>query len=137
MNDRSLEAWADIKGYEGSYQISSHGRVRSLARVVPHPRGDLHLKGRILKSGLASHGYLTVALLKNGKQKTHSVHVLVATEYVANLNNFPIANHKDGDKTNNHYTNFVWCTYSQNTQHAYDIGLYPGQGKGGKLCLRL
>ena len=67
--------------------------------------------------------YLIVSLEVNGKQKMFSVHRLVAKYFVANPNNYPEVNHKDGVKTNNDYRNLKWVTRSENMQHMYDTGL--------------
>lgn len=92
------ENFKDIAGYEGLYQISNLGNVRSLKFG----------KERILKTGDIK-GYLVVGLCKEGVQKNHLVHRLVAEAFIDNPNNLPEVNHKDEDKTNNHVTNLEWC----------------------------
>lgn len=67
-------------------------------------------------------GYLRIQLWKNGKCEFVSIHRLVAEEYVANPNNYPIVNHLDGDKQNNHYTNLEWCTQKDNIIHSWKNG---------------
>ena len=109
------EQWKDIAGYEGLYQVSSYGRVKSLHRYGT--------KGGILKPGLSNNKYLIIILSKNNKIKINLIHRLVALHFIVNSNNKPQVNHKDGNKQNNYYKNLEWCTYSENTQHAYDTGL--------------
>ena len=96
-----MEIWKDIKGYEGLYQISSHGRVKSLFRYK-----------KILKPALQTKGYFYVSLCKPNKNFT--IHRLVAEAFIPNPDNLPCVNHKDEDKTNNHVDNLEWCTYEYN-----------------------
>lgn len=103
------ERWVDVKGYEGLYQVSTHGRVYS----VPRP----HAKGGILRPGMASSGYLQVHLYKNGTGKWRMVHRLVAENLIDNPDNLPEVNHKDECKTNNHISNLEWCTTSYNLSY--------------------
>ena len=105
-----MEEWRNIKGYEGRYQISSFGRVKSLIDNKGKYREKI-LKQRIDK------GYLKAHLTKNGKQKTYSVHRLVAQAFIPNLNSLPCINHKDEDKTNNHVSNLEWCDYNYNNNY--------------------
>ena len=115
--------YKDIKGYEGLYQISEDGVVRSLDRVTTGVNGrEYYNKGVTLKSS-NNKGYLQVRLYKDNGSRTIPIHRLIATTYVPNPNNLPQVNHKDGNKKNNHYTNIEWCTPSENTQHAFDTGL--------------
>lgn len=100
-----MERWADIKGYEGLYQVSDLGRVCRLS----------HGKRKIRRFG-SSHGYYVVSLCKEGKTHGYSVHRLVATAFVPNPDNLPQINHKDECKTNNVALNLEWCdaTYNNN-----------------------
>lgn len=128
------ELWKDIINFEGYYQVSNHGRVRSLDRyVVANKNGGLKLlKGKIMKltkaKGRNNDGYLVVNLRKKGKNKVLGVHRLVAEAFVDNPNNYPIPNHKDGNKENNFSDNLEWTTYSQNNQHAIDMKLRNPRG---------
>lgn len=91
------ENWLDIVGYEGAYQVSNFGRIKSFKRKKPH----------ILRPSLDSGGYMNVVLSKNGVMKNHNVHVLVARAFIPNLYGKPEVNHEDGNKWNNHADNLV------------------------------
>jgi hypothetical protein len=122
------EIWWWINGYEDMYQVSNFGRVRSVDRFVyceVSPKKLQHICGKILKQGFNHKGYPIVYLSKDGKQKTITVHRLVALAFVDNALNLPQVNHKDGVKTNNYANNLEWCTNAYNQKHAYDIGLQP------------
>lgn len=107
------EVWKDIEGFEGQYQISNFGRVRSMDRYVRNGRGYMiKACGKILKTHSTHCGYEQVKL---GKNRTHrSVHRLVAIAFIPNPNNLPCVNHKDEDKMNNIYTNLEWCNHRYN-----------------------
>ncbi len=128
------EIWKDIVGYEGFYLVSNLGNVKSIDRYVKHNYGDLSRriqKGITIKLTINSDKYYCVTLGKNGKHKTFTVHRLVAIAFLENTLNNNIINHKDGIKTNNHYTNLEWCTTQQNTQHATENNLIPfGENHG-------
>lgn len=109
-----LEIWKDIIGYEGFYQISNLGNVRSLDREV---KGGRHLKGKLKKHKIDRCGYHFVRLCKNGGGKNFSIHRLVAIHFIPNPNNLPEVNHIDEDKNNNCITNLEWCTRTQNMSH--------------------
>lgn len=117
------EIWKDVPRYEGLYQVSNLGRVKTLH----YHRGN---KEKILSPGLRC-GYLLVNLCKNGKVKQYSVHRLVAEAFIENPENLPIINHKDEDKTNNSIFNLEWCdnTYNIRYSTARKVGCY----KDGKL----
>lgn len=122
----TVEIWKDIKGYEGYYQVSNLGRVRSLDRVCyqRHYSGVMsrhYRKGRIIK-GSARGGRKTVLLAKNGEEKTFPVSRLVALHFIPNPNNYPVINRLDANTMNNRADNLEWCTQSHNIQYAYDNG---------------
>ena len=110
------EIWKWIDGYENMYQVSNLGRVRSVDRDVyceVSPNKLQHIYGKVLKQGTNHKGYPIVYLSKDGKQKTITVHRLVALTFIENPLNLPQVNHIDGDKTNN------------NQIHAHKTGLFP------------
>ena len=111
------EVWKDIDGFEGFYQVSSFGRVKSKQRTIIRKDGKpLNLNERILKPGTAR-GYLVVALHDGSNRKDISVHRLVASAFVPNPNCKNQVNHKDEDKTNNHYLNLEWVTQRENINY--------------------
>lgn len=117
------EIWKDIKGYEGLYQISNKGRVKSLARVIKRNNGrELPLKERIKNDVYDNKGYSRINLSKNGKSKKHSVHRLVANAFLIKQKHQDQVNHIDGDKKNNDVSNLEWCTGKENVRHSYAIG---------------
>lgn len=120
------ELWKDIKDYEGYYQISNFGRVKSLNRIVKRNSkfGDLHLKEKILVQTPDKYGYPCVTLRRKDKViQSIKVHRLVANHFIPNPKNKPTVNHKDGDKTNNHINNLEWATRKEQTIHAIHTGL--------------
>ena len=113
-----IELWKWIPGHEGYYMVSTHGKVKSVDRYVRHSKGgQSFIEGKILKQGTNSNGYKVVTLAKNSKNKTYSVHRLVALAFIPNPNNLPCVNHKDENKTNNTVYNLEWCTYEYNLNY--------------------
>ena len=102
--DSTIEHWASIDGYL-NYQVSWWGRVGNTKT------------GRILKNTFGSHGYLHVGLSKNGKVKTHCIHVMVAQAWVLNPEDKKCVDHIDGDKTNNHCENLRFATHADNMKN--------------------
>lgn len=99
-----------IPGYEGNYTISRHGFIKNKMGKPVHA----------WKSKL---GYMRINLSLRGKKRQYFVHRLVALAYIPNPANYPVVNHIDGDKLNNHTENLEWCTHLYNTHHAQRIGL--------------
>lgn len=121
------EIWKDIEGYEGYYQVSSLGRVKSLTRKDSLNRTR---KGKVLKPFDDNNkGYLLVDLVKFGKSKTVKVHRLVANAFIPNPLNKPQVNHDDGDKKNNNAKNLEWATREENIQHSFNTGLVDRKGE--------
>ena len=109
------EVWKAIKGYEGLYEVSDWGRVRSLGRFVNAKNGSKRwVKGKMLEPQLAGMGYYTVQLgLKNSKY----IHRLVAEAFIPNPNNYPEVNHKDENKLNNKIGTLEWCPHRYNLSY--------------------
>jgi NUMOD4 motif/HNH endonuclease len=115
------EIWKDIVGYEGLYQVSNHGRVRSLDREIAWKGTWRFYKGKVMKQRKDKDGYLTIQLYKNGNRKDYFVHRLVALAFIPNVDSKKQVNHLDGRNDNNHVSNLEWA--SENNQHCYDTGL--------------
>ena len=126
------EIWKDVVGYEGLYQVSNLGRVKSLPRY--DTVGRYH-SGTILSDCDNGNGYRVVGFNVNGKQKMFTIHRLVATTFIPNLNNYGYVNHIDGDKSNNRVDNLEWCTASENMEHAVKLGLHYHFGRKKILCV--
>ncbi|QSF43540.1 NUMOD4 domain-containing protein [Paenibacillus tianjinensis] len=109
-----MEIWKDIEGFEGYYQVSTHGRIRSLDRVIDSGR---RFKGKIITPSYDTQGYVTVHLYKNGKDKTCRAHRLVALAFIANPDNKPEVNHLDEIRNNNRIENLQWCTPLENSNY--------------------
>ena len=106
----NIEIWKDVENYEGFYQVSNLGRVKSLERDVYNPNGIVHhLKEKILVPGLNNDGYANVNLYKNGKGKNIKVHRLVAEAFIPNPENKSQINHKNEVKIDNVVENLEWC----------------------------
>lgn len=122
------EIWKDIPGYEGYYQASSHGRIRSIDRVVfslgnGYGSRMVRLRGK-MKACRTVAGYHKTTLIRDGICLTHSVHRLVCAAFMGNPSTNMQVNHIDGVKTNNSLANLEWCTGSENLKHAIRTGLY-------------
>ena len=113
-----MEIWRDIKGYEGLYQVSNEGRVKSLERRVPNGRGYTRIvKECIMKQCLDSKGYSQVQLHNDTTKSTKKVHRLVAEAFIDNPDNLPEVNHKDECKTSNVVENLEWCDTKYNINY--------------------
>lgn len=152
-----IEIWKDIEGYEGLYQISSLGRVKSLDRYDYIGR---FFRGKTLKPIIHNNGYAFISLSKNGESECKSIHRIVAKHFLPNHNNLPEVNHKDEDKTNNMVwvnedgsidyvkSNLEWCDREYNCNYgtrnekgAKTRFNYPSISKpvlalkNGKICM--
>lgn len=114
------EVWKDVAGFEGLYQISSKGRVKSLERLTPGKLGSLRrTQEKMMKLQKNIKGYPTVMLHKDGKGHAKLVHRLVAYAFIENPLNLPQVNHKDTNKENNNIENLEWITGIDNMRHAF------------------
>ena len=108
-----MEEWKSIPGYEGLYEVSNLGRVRSVERC---DRFNRKIVSKILKPNYVS-GYLRVGMYKNKTFKYYLIHRLVAQAFLPNPDNLPEVNHKDEDKSNNKVNNLEWCDRSYNMNY--------------------
>lgn len=115
------EIWKTIENYEGLYQVSNLGNVKSLKFG----------KEKILKPGVDGKGYFFVNLFKNGKKKLMTIHRLVAKAFLPNSDNLPCVNHKDKNPKNNNVNNLEFCTQQYNVEYscAKKVGQYSKNGK--------
>ena len=111
------EIWKDVKDYEGLYQVSNMGRVKSLERMKWNGRGYQKIPEKILKASEYRGGYLQVNLSKDGKAKDCKIHRLVAQAFISNPQNLPEVNHKDENKKNNCVENLEWCSKLYNINY--------------------
>ena len=130
MGIKNNEVWRDIKGYEGLYQVSNYGRVKSLEKDIIYKDGNIHhRKERIRNPSKKSNGYLMVCFYVDREQKGLLLHRLVAEAFLPNPDNLPQVNHKDENKTNNFVwvnpdgtvdpdrSNLEWCTAKYNMNY--------------------
>jgi hypothetical protein len=153
-NSSASEEWKPIVGYEGLYEVSSMGRVKSLKRTITTKDGRTReVEEKLLAQGLSG-GYLYVTLSDHGKWRAFPVHRLVATAFIPNPENLRDVNHKDEVKTNNSVDNLEWMSHKDNLNYGtykermslavskpvsqidkktgVIIAIYPGQKKAGE-----
>lgn len=129
------EVWKPIKGFEGLYEVSNMGRVKSLDRaynlpIEYFPGGKALKKGRIISGNKGDKHYQQVALFdRQGKKKYASIHRLVAEAFIPNPEGKKQVNHIDGNKQNNNVSNLEWVTPSENIIHSYNTGLNTHYGE--------
>ena len=110
------EQWKPIQEFNGEYEVSNLGRVRSMKRYQG-------MVGRIMPQTIQRKGYYAVTFWMNNKAYCRKVHRLVIEAFTPNPDSLPCINHIDGNKLNNHVSNLEWCTYQANMQHAVRTGL--------------
>jgi hypothetical protein len=128
------EVWKDIKNYEGLYQVSNLGRVKSLVRSNGITRGGRKAtkKEKILKNSKHGICYRGVRLRKDNKTTNFYIHRLVAEHFIPNYHNKKTVNHIDFDTTNNVVSNLEWASYKENIKHAWDNGACNPHGAYGE-----
>lgn len=133
--------WKDIIGFEGIYEISDSGIVRSKDRMCVDSLGRKRFReGKVLNPDIAPNGYYRVSLANGKKRKQKYLHRLLAEYFIPNPKNLPQVNHKDGNKLNCSLDNLEWVSVQENTIHAYKHGLinhvcgkdHPNYGKFGR-----
>ena len=118
-----MEIWEDVEGYEGYYQVSNLGRVKSLARTIVRSDGVLWpVKEKILVTSFSTDGYKLCKLCRAGKYKIVGVHILVAKAFIPNPDNLPEGNHKNFVRTDNVVTNLEWSTHGDNVRYSIAAG---------------
>lgn len=121
----TYEEWRPVVGYEGHYEVSSRGRVRSQDWDVVRKDGtSFRKKGRVLRPHLSKRGYLAVALHKSGRQQTRTVHRLVAQAFIPNPGDSPVVRHLNDVPTDNRLENLAWGTQSDNIKDAVRNGTH-------------
>lgn len=120
-----MEAWKDVKGYEGIYKASSFGKIKSLDRTIIRSDGrSCFKKGKILEPVKNADGYLQCKLCKDGKSDTVKVHRVIADTFIENPKNYPEVNHKDCNRQNNRADNLEWTDHLSNIRYSSDQGHY-------------
>lgn len=110
--ENTEEIWKDVVGYEGHYKVSNLGNIMSFK----HKKS-----GKLMKKHYNGRGYLSLDICKDGNVKKWSIHRLVATAFLPNIENKPCVNHIDGNPSNNNLNNLEWCTYSENELHSFRV----------------
>ena len=132
MDDKqpTIERWKPVNGHEGIYEVSSHGRVRSLDRTVTHSDGHVRrYKGKVLSAPLNPDGHPVVCLYIQRKSKVHTVHSLVAETFIGTRPEGMEVCHGDGNHTNNHVDNLRYGTRSENMLDRVRHGTHTNAAK--------
>lgn len=134
-----MELWKPVVNFEDSYEVSDRGRVRSIDRKVAsgiRHNDSVMRTGKILKYNVKRNGYAQISLSRNGKVKSIGVHRLVAMAFIENPESKATVNHKNGNKLDNRAENLEWATQKENSQHAYDTGLFPPNTNKKKIICK-
>jgi hypothetical protein len=130
--EEDQEIWKDVLGYEGNYQISSLGRVKSLIRETYNGKGYFNSKEKFLKQRTTTKGYYGYSLTKNNKTIDFLAHRLIAVAFIENPFNKRTVNHKDSVRTNNSIDNLEWASYREN--HCHRVSKMPKSSKYVGVC---
>lgn len=131
--NNQIEIWKPVIGYEDLYEVSSHGRIKSLSRFIEKDNGTIQrFKEKILKLQSDAYGYKVVALTKDKKATNKKFHRIIAEAFIPNPDNLPEINHKNGIKSDNRIENLEWCTRRHNLIHALENGLSYRKGGIGE-----
>ena len=117
-----MEQWHDVSGFEGLYQVSNFGNVRSLPRKISAGHGNRIAGGKEINKTNDGNGYLSVMMSDRGRLKRIRVHRLVALAFIPAIAGKNFVNHKDSNRQNNHVSNLEWVTQKENTQHGMIFG---------------
>ena len=129
------EIWETVKGYEGLYEVSNEGRVRSLDHEVPNGANSFRIaKGRVLRQRVNSNGYLRVCLCKENKRKDFYVHRLVVEAFIGAIPNGLEVNHIDMNRANNNLANLEIVTNSENKRKARELNWTEALEKQWEQC---
>jgi len=134
------EVWRPVDGYEGLYEVSNLGRVRTLPKIWYNGKNHATKQSKpsvLLKGSVTIYGYACVQLSKNGRVHGKMVHRLVADAFLPKTKDKNQVNHIDGNKINNKLQNLEWCTAKENTDHAIKIGLKVSKKGEGSTCCKL
>ena len=133
MENNIHEIWKDVVGFEGRYQVSNKGRVKSLDREIKTVNGSYIWKGRLLSASKIKNRYPNVALCNYGKPRSYEIHRLVGLAFIENPLNKRIVNHINGIKNDNRVENLEWVTHQENMAHAIKTGLINQNGENSVL----
>lgn len=136
MDFFNMEIWKDIKGYEGKYQISNLGRIKSIGRMTDFGKNKLWIEEKLLRYYITKKClYFQITLRDyNLIPKNKMTHRLVAEAFIPNPENKPFVNHKNGNKMDNSVENLEWVTPKENSQHAIETGLNVYYGENHTYC---